>query len=269
MELSPREGRILVQLARRAGRVVSRASLEEGAFDLGEGAGEQRPSRCTSTTCAASWGRPASAPSGAWATSWSRREAEAVKRSLLRRMILAQAAGLGFLWLLLTAVNVGTGLPGQAGGLRCEPPPDGRSPRGLPGGRGGPPGGSGSRPSGSLPWTRPTPRSRGSPRGEYRSHIQVLDREGRLLYRSPAAPLRPFTSEGPGFHQVGPGRTGWRVLVQDGRGGRIRVEVAESPGHAPTLPVAIPLDVPHPHAHPLRPHRPLHLGGCPGGRCAP
>lgn len=36
VELSPREYQVLFQLARSAGRVVSRAQLEEGVFDLGE-----------------------------------------------------------------------------------------------------------------------------------------------------------------------------------------------------------------------------------------
>jgi signal transduction histidine kinase len=64
--------------------------------------------------------------------------------------------------------------------------------------------------------------------GEYRALLQVCDRQGRLLFRSAAAPETPFTLDGPGFHLVARNGERWRVLVATSADGGLRALAAES-----------------------------------------
>jgi signal transduction histidine kinase len=73
-----------------------------------------------------------------------------------------------------------------------------------------------------------SPEVTGRAAGEYHAIYQVLDAQGRLLYRTPAAPEQPLTLEGPGYHKVLIPGGSLRVLVRTGSGGQFRVLVAES-----------------------------------------
>ncbi|GLH71514.1 two-component sensor histidine kinase [Geothrix limicola] len=64
--------------------------------------------------------------------------------------------------------------------------------------------------------------------GEYHSRYQVFDGAGHLLYRSPSAPSVSLAGQGPGFHRLEVQGEAYRVFVEDGAGGRLRVAVAES-----------------------------------------
>jgi len=62
--------------------------------------------------------------------------------------------------------------------------------------------------------------------GEYKAYYQILNRDGAMIFRTSASPLRPFTDKGPGFYVVKMQNYSWRVTVQDV--GSYRVLVAES-----------------------------------------
>ena len=63
--------------------------------------------------------------------------------------------------------------------------------------------------------------------GEYRSNYQIFDRAGRLLFRTAAAPERPLTESGPGFHNVEYQGRPWRVYVKEDPTHRLRVLVGQ------------------------------------------
>lgn len=63
-------------------------------------------------------------------------------------------------------------------------------------------------------------------RGENKSLEQLFDREGRLLFRSTAAPEIPLTLGGPGFHDQELHGRRWRVFVKDDPASGLRVLTA-------------------------------------------